>query len=462
MYPAERAAAVALRGRHCLPLASRAHNTSPFSSTFTSLGGSIMRKYATPLLAAAVLALIALTAAPTPTQAHHRPGHGGGGEPPPEPPPVDVGWIYYHGDPTDDRAVFRVAPDGTENETVAGAPVDYGCPVPGCGGALGRPSHDTHDGSRWYVAHSLFDGPDDLFPNAGSSGAHGLDIDIIREGQATGITVLDASATCIWVGAYPEFIGSATGADTAITWPGAQWEDDDDDPADCESFVAAGMFRADLVYSGGAMVGVQAPVLAGRHPGAIGGHSGYQGLLLVARRLSGRVRPGERPGSGRRIRGLRREPSLEPPSGGRRKLLYRGLVARPGHRRSGFADHPRRQRLEYVGQGQGRHLDGRTDGWRPHAGGGGQAGQEELGPRPRLRRSALVARWHAYRLHRSNVGGLLLVDGASQDHRRRRRQRGHPQRFGVGEHRRCSPLGERGLIARATPTEPASPAASRV
>ncbi|MFN2250442.1 MAG: PKD domain-containing protein [Anaerolineae bacterium] len=177
----------------------------------------------------------------------------------------DEGWIYYFGYENSDRAVFRSAPDGTVSETVADAPVDYGCDIPECNpgsGDVGVPSHETHDGDRWYVAHR-WTSPDVIFPNvAGPYSQVALDVEIVREGDSAGITLTNSKSSCLYVSGMPQWAPDSDGhVDGAVSWLGAQWADLDGDP-DCETFVQAGVFRAELTYgAAGAITGAAAPVL---------------------------------------------------------------------------------------------------------------------------------------------------------------------------------------------------------
>lgn len=194
---------------------------------------------------------------------------GGGGKPPSEPTPVPVpldgGWIY-HSAQTPDKEIHRSAPDGSSNAEVIGAPADYGCPLPGqC--FVGKPSDQTHDGDRWYVSHAV-QTLDVVFPNIPYNGAgYAYDIDAVREGSGSGVTLLDGKASCIHSYHDNSLMWTTDGAgarDGAISWIGTQWADLDGDPnGDCESYVSAGIFRAELVYdASGAITGATAPVLA--------------------------------------------------------------------------------------------------------------------------------------------------------------------------------------------------------
>lgn len=194
-------------------------------------------------------------------------------KPPPAPTatpaPLDTGWVYSFGGAGTDRAIYRTSPDGATNGVVAGAPADYGWfvtdppPVAG-GGSVGRPSHLRHDGSRWYLAFR-WDSADVVFPNA-NGGSTALDVDAVRQGDAAGVTLTSSRASCIHiVGESAAWASNTAGApDTVVTWLGAQWADQDGDPAGtCETLVAGGIFRANLSYDGaGAVVGASAPVLA--------------------------------------------------------------------------------------------------------------------------------------------------------------------------------------------------------
>jgi len=226
----------------------------------------------TLLTAATATALVLAAAhagAPRAALAHHAPGHGGGGTSPTATPtgggaPLDTGWVYYYGgNASGDRVIHRTSPDGAVSGLVAGAPGEYD--PNGFGwSAVGVPSHERHDGDRWYLAHAA-DGADVVFPNVvGPYHTIALEIDAIREGDAVGTRLTDNAAACNWVWSWPAWAHSATGTpDAVVTWAGVQWADQDGDAAgDCETLVGAGIFRADLTYdAAGAVTGMSSPVL---------------------------------------------------------------------------------------------------------------------------------------------------------------------------------------------------------
>ncbi len=226
-----------------------------------------------------ILVLGLLLAFAQPAHSHHRPGHGGGGgggggTPPtatPPPPPPDSGWIYTWTGSGANREMRRREADGPTDEALPGAPTDYGCTAPGCmpgSGSVGRPSHESHDGSRWYLA-SAWPSADVVFPNAPSS-VYASEIDMVREGDAVGVRLSDNRGDCLLVDGYdaggmnlawsPD---SAGDRDATITFSGSRWADLDGDPQQqCEAYVESGIFRATLTQdANGAFTGMSAPTL---------------------------------------------------------------------------------------------------------------------------------------------------------------------------------------------------------
>jgi len=177
--------------------------------------------------------------------------------------PLDGGWIYHFGGSGTNRAVYRVAPTGGGRSLVPGAPADYGADLtPPGDGAIGQPSHQSHGGSRWYLAYR-WSSADAVFPNADHVVA--VEVDAVREGDTVGLALTSNRASCIYVsGSQPAWVSSASGSpDAGITWLGAQWADQDSDPNTCETLVGGGIFRADLTYDGtGAVSGITTPTLA--------------------------------------------------------------------------------------------------------------------------------------------------------------------------------------------------------
>lgn len=216
--------------------------------TVTAAALALMSPAATPTSAATLLA----RATKTPTT----------------PPVLDSGWVYYFGLDNGTRKIYRSSPDGSTQGEVPGAPGEYGL-----GPTVGMPSDLRHDGSRWYLAATA-DNLDVVFPGlAGASlgtGGIALEIDVIREGATAGTRLTNLRDACIALvegeasATMPQWARSAAGArDAAVTWVGTQWADQDSNPADCEAFVGAGIFRADLVYdSSGAITGIGTPTLA--------------------------------------------------------------------------------------------------------------------------------------------------------------------------------------------------------
>jgi hypothetical protein len=214
------------------------------------------------LLGVACLPLMAGTARAAGGSASARPPA------PPPPPPLDSGWVYHYGIDNSVRTIYRSSPDGSIQGAVAGAPAEYSL-----GPSVGTPSKLRHNGSRWYLALSG-DNFDIVFPGlAGANpGGPGVaeEIDAVREGDTVGLRLTDNRAACIAVfpggasTARPMWTTNAAGVrDAALSWVGTQWADVDSNPDDCESFVGAGIFRADLLYDGsGAVTGIGPAVLA--------------------------------------------------------------------------------------------------------------------------------------------------------------------------------------------------------
>lgn len=178
--------------------------------------------------------------------------------------PLDGGWIYFGGYLyADDVSVMhRTSPGGTVGAPIPGAPAYNGPSDP----SWGVPSHLPHDGDRWYLAYAPTTN-EIVFPNI-AGGHRAREIEAVREG-APGLTLTANRAACIFAWSIPAWVRSASGTpDAAVGWSGAQWADLDGDPAgDCETLVAAGIFRADLLYDGsGAITGIAAPTLVAPVP----------------------------------------------------------------------------------------------------------------------------------------------------------------------------------------------------
>lgn len=207
------------------------------------------------VLTLALLAPSAHTASAQRQQA--KPGGGGGTA------PLDTGWVYHYGFDNGVRKIFRSSPDGGTQGAVAGAPGEYGL-----GPSVGMPSELRHDGSRWYLAIA-YDNNDIVFPGMGTQGLAAGEIDAVREGDAVGTRLTDNRSACIALTpsnastARPIWVNNAAGTrDASVSWVGVQWADQDSNPTDCETFAGAGIFRADLVYTGGVVTGIGTPVLA--------------------------------------------------------------------------------------------------------------------------------------------------------------------------------------------------------